>query len=193
MAFANGKVPQRHCLPSSASWFTFSYLKKYCHTYLSASRFTLLLLEPNTTFSQANYTPECNLDEEVDIYPFSKPPKIVSLRYDRLKRVVGAVQTTVGQVLDLVEIVFLLLSWRDRRATALFLLFCLIAGVSLFLFTLASQYMYSRYMYHVTPFQMFQILAALYLMRPPRFRRQELPWVINFLWRLPARHDDLLF
>lgn len=142
--------------------------------------------------SQAASTSEFDLDEETDTLPSSRPPKIVSKRYERLREVAGAAQTTLGYVSGLVERLFLLISWRDRRATALFLMFCLISGISLVLLRLTSWYVYSRYMYHVPLFQMLQVLAALYLMRPPRFRRLELlSWVFNFFWRLPSRNDDL--
>ncbi|EFH55952.1 hypothetical protein ARALYDRAFT_321472 [Arabidopsis lyrata subsp. lyrata] len=122
--------------------------------------------------------------EEFDTYPSSQLRDVVSERYDNLRRLAGEVQTVLGHVSSLVERLFLLFSWRDRRATALFLLFCLVTGA----FLIPLWWFTSRYL---PLFKVFQLLGTLYVMRPPRFRQRGLSWFFSFFWRLPSRHDDL--
>lgn len=151
-----------------------------------------LLPHIDMNLSQATSTSEFDLDEETDTIPSSRPSHIISLRYDRLRIIAAATQTTLGHVSGFVERVSLLFSWRDRRATGLFLFFCFITSGVLVPLWVLSRYMYSQYMYQLPLFKVFQVIATLYLMRPPRFRKLGLlSWVFNFFWRLPARHDDL--
>lgn len=95
----------------------------------------LLQFRPTTaldvTLSQT--TPEFDLDEELDTFLSSRRSDIVSLRYDKLRRLAVEVQSVLGHVSSLVERLFLLFSWRDRRTTALSLFFCLITGAVLVL------------------------------------------------------------
>ncbi|KAJ6799941.1 FT-interacting protein 1-like [Iris pallida] len=116
------------------------------------------------------------LDEEFDTFPTSRPPDIVRMRYDRLRSVAGRIQTVVGDLATQGERLQSLLSWRDPRATALFVTFCLVAAIVLY----------------VTPFRVVAFLAGLYMLRHPRFRHR-LPSVpLNFFRRLPARTDSML-
>jgi len=116
------------------------------------------------------------LDEEFDTFPTSKPPDIVRMRYDRLRSIAGRIQTVVGDLATQGERLQNLLSWRDPRATALFVVFCLIAAIVLY----------------VTPFQIVVLLTGFYVLRHPRFRNK-LPSVpLNFFRRLPARTDSML-
>ncbi len=116
------------------------------------------------------------LDEEFDTFPASRPNDIVRMRYDRLRTVAGRIQTVVGDIATQGERIQSLLSWRDPRATSLFVLFCFCAAVVLY----------------VTPFRAVALLAGLYYLRHPRFR-SKLPSVpSNFFRRLPAGTDSLL-
>lgn len=116
------------------------------------------------------------LDEEFDTFPTSKPADIVRMRYDRLRSIAGRVQTVVGDLATQGERFQSLLSWRDPRATTIFVTFCLIAAVVLY----------------VTPFQVVALLTGFYVLRHPRFRHK-LPSVpLNFFRRLPARSDSML-
>ncbi|KAL1220091.1 FT-interacting protein 3 [Cardamine amara subsp. amara] len=144
----------------------------------------------DSTLSQASYSVFEDLDEELNTHPSLE---IISERYEMLRRKAGVAQVFLGHVSGLMERLCLLFSWRDQRATGLFLFFCLIVGIIFLLLWLALQYMYSRsmYMYHVSLSQVIQVIASMYVMRPPRYRGLELPWV-NFFRRLPARHDNLL-
>lgn len=130
----------------------------------------------DTRLSHADTTNPDELDEEFDSFPTSRPPDIVRMRYDRLRSVAGRIQTVVGDLATQGERLQSLLSWRDPRATALFVTFCLIAAIVLY----------------VTPFRVVAFLTGIYLLRHPRFRHK-LPSVpLNFFRRLPARTDSML-
>nr|CAD1835132.1 unnamed protein product [Ananas comosus var. bracteatus] len=130
----------------------------------------------NTRISHADVAHPDELDEEFDTFPTSRSPEIVRMRYDRLRSVAGRIQTIVGDVATQGERCQALVSWRDPRATAVFLLFCLCAALVLY----------------VTPFPVVALLPGFYCMRHPRFRNR-LPAVpMNFFRRLPARTDCLL-
>ncbi|KAI4372238.1 hypothetical protein MLD38_010492 [Melastoma candidum] len=130
----------------------------------------------NTKISQADAVHPDELDEEFDTFPTTKGADLVRIRYDRLRSVAGRIQTVVGDVATQGERIQALLSWRDPRATAIFVIFCLVAALVLY----------------ITPFQIIAALAGFYVMRHPRFRHR-LPSVpINFFRRLPARTDSML-
>ncbi|KAB2018275.1 hypothetical protein ES319_D08G218400v1 [Gossypium barbadense] len=130
----------------------------------------------NTKVSQAEAVHPDELDEEFDTFPTSKSPELVRMRYDRLRSVAGRIQTVIGDIATQGERFQALLSWRDPRATAIFITFCLIAAIVLF----------------VTPFQVIAALAGFYAMRHPRFRYRFPAVPINFFRRLPARTDSML-
>ncbi|KAM3305978.1 FT-interacting protein 7 [Capsicum chacoense] len=116
------------------------------------------------------------LDEEFDAFPISQPTDLVRMRYDRLRSVAGRVQTVVGDLATQGERALAILSWRDPRATAIFIILALIWAVFLY----------------VTPFQVVAVLIGLYWLRHPRFR-SKLPSVpVNFFKRLPSKSDMLL-
>ncbi|XVF30082.1 hypothetical protein REPUB_Repub16aG0026400 [Reevesia pubescens] len=130
----------------------------------------------DTKLSQADNAHPDELDEEFDSFPTSKPSDIVRMRYDRLRSVAGRVQTVVGDLASQGERAQALLSWRDPRATAIFIIFSLIWAVFIY----------------VTPFQVVAVIFGLYWLRHPRFR-SKLPSVpVNFFKRLPAKSDMLL-
>ncbi|KAI4372862.1 hypothetical protein MLD38_011045 [Melastoma candidum] len=130
----------------------------------------------DTKLSWAEGAHPDELDEEFDTFPTSKPHDIVRLRYDRLRSVAGRIQTVVGDLATQGERFESLLTWKDPRATGLFVMFCLSASVVLY----------------VTPFRVVAVVAGLYYLRHPRFR-SKLPSVAsNFFKRLPARTDSLL-
>jgi hypothetical protein len=130
----------------------------------------------DTRLSHADAVHPDELDEEFDTFPTSRSSEIVRMRYDRLRSIGGRVQTVIGDLATQGERFLSLLSWRDPRATTLFVLFCLIAAIVLY----------------VTPFQVVALLAGIYVLRHPRFRHK-LPSVpLNLFRRLPARSDSLL-
>ncbi|CAN0891900.1 FT-interacting protein 3 [Linum grandiflorum] len=130
----------------------------------------------DTRLSHADACHPDELDEEFDTFPTSRPADIVRMRYDRLRSIGGKVQTVVGDLATQGERFQSLLSWRDPRATTLFVTFCLLAAIILY----------------VTPFQVVGLLIGIYMLRHPRFRHK-LPSVpLNFFRRLPARSDSML-
>ncbi|KAJ6839831.1 putative protein QUIRKY [Iris pallida] len=130
----------------------------------------------DTKLSYAEAAHPDELDEEFDTFPTSKPSDIVRMRYDRMRSVGGRVQTVAGDLATQGERVHALLSWRDPRATAIFIFLSLVWALVLY----------------VTPFQVVVVLVGLYLLRHPRFR-SKLPSVpYNFYRRLPAKSDSLL-
>ncbi|KAB2017439.1 hypothetical protein ES319_D08G163900v1 [Gossypium barbadense] len=130
----------------------------------------------NTSLSCADAVSPDELDEEFESFPASKSSDIVRMRYDRLRSVAGRIQTVVDDIATQGERLQALLSWRDPRATTIFVLLCLVAAIVLY----------------VTPFQMIALLAGFYVMRHPRFRHKTPSAPINFFRRLPARTDSML-
>ncbi|MBA0634242.1 hypothetical protein Godav_028837 [Gossypium davidsonii] len=130
----------------------------------------------NTSLSCADAVSPDELDEEFESFPASKSSDIVRMRYDRLRSVAGRIQTVVGDIATQGERLQALLSWRDPRATTIFVLLCLVAAIVLY----------------VTPFQMIALLPGFYVMRHPRFRHKTPSAPINFFRRLPARTDSML-
>ncbi|KAG0469011.1 hypothetical protein HPP92_018339 [Vanilla planifolia] len=130
----------------------------------------------DTKLSWAEAAHADELDEEFDTFPTSKTQEVLRMRYDRLRSVAGRMQTVVGDLATQGERLQGVLSWRDPRATALFVAFCLVAAVVLY----------------VTPARMVGLVVGLYVLRHPRFR-SKLPSVpSNFFKRLPSKIDSLL-
>ncbi|GJN32313.1 hypothetical protein PR202_gb20811 [Eleusine coracana subsp. coracana] len=130
----------------------------------------------NTRISYADVAHPDELDEEFDTFPTSKSSDLIRMRYDRLRHVAGRIQTVVGDIATQGERLQSLLSWRDPRATAMFLLFCLITAIILY----------------VTPFQVIALCLGFFWMRHPRFRHKVPAAPVNFFRRLPAKTDSLL-
>ncbi|PHT65001.1 hypothetical protein T459_29426 [Capsicum annuum] len=130
----------------------------------------------DTKLSWAEAVNADELEEEFDTFPTSKPENTVKMRYDRLRSVAGRIQTVIGDMATQGERFQALLSWRDPRATSLFIVFCLVAAVILY----------------VTPFKIIALVAALVYLRHPRFRSKMPSPPFNFFRRLPARADSML-
>ena len=126
--------------------------------------------------SQAEFAHPDELEEEFDTLPSTQPSDRVRMRYDRLRHVSGRVQTVVGDLATQGERAQAILSWRDPRATAIFLIFSLIWAIFIY----------------ITPFQVVAVLVGLYLLRHPRFRSKMPSVPVNFFKRLPSKSDMLL-
>ncbi|CAN8295685.1 unnamed protein product [Cochlearia groenlandica] len=116
------------------------------------------------------------LDEEFDTFPTSRGSEVVRMRYDRVRSIAGRIQTVIGDMASQGERAQALISWRDPRATFLFLVFCLIAAVG----------------FYFVPIKLTVAVSGLYYLRPPRFRRKLPSRGLSFFRRLPSRADSLL-
>ncbi|KAK9921756.1 hypothetical protein M0R45_030253 [Rubus argutus] len=130
----------------------------------------------DTKLSWAEAVHPDEMDEEFDTFPTSKPQDVARMRYDRLRSVAGRIQTVIGDIATQGERFQAVLSWRDPRASSLFVFLCLIIAVVLY----------------VTPFKMIALISGIVWLRHPRFR-SKLPSVpSNFFRRLPSRADSML-
>jgi len=130
----------------------------------------------DTTISHADTAAPDELDEEFDPFPTSKSSDVVRMRYDRLRSIGAKVQAVLGDVAAQGERAQALLSWRDPRATAMFLTFCLVGACILY----------------ATPFQVVVLIGGFYIMRHPKFRGKLPSAPMNFFRRLPAKTDCML-
>ncbi|CAL5196107.1 unnamed protein product [Lathyrus oleraceus] len=131
-------------------------------------------MNPKLSYTDGVTTDE--LDEEFDTFPSTKSPDIVRWRYDRLRSVAGRVQSVVGDLATQGERVQALVSWRDPRASSMFMAFCLVSAVVLYM----------------TPFQIPILIGGFYFLRHPMFRSKVPPAPVNFYRRLPALTDSML-
>ncbi|EXB20733.1 Multiple C2 and transmembrane domain-containing protein 2 [Morus notabilis] len=130
----------------------------------------------DTRLSQAEAVDPDELDEEFDTIPSSKPPDIIRVRYDRLRILAARVQTVLGDFATQGERVQALVSWRDPRATKLFIGVCLAITIILY----------------VVPPKMVAVALGFYYLRHPMFRDPMPPASLNFFRRLPSLSDRLM-
>lgn len=130
----------------------------------------------DTELSYAYGVTRDDLEEEFDTFPSKVNGGALRKRYDKLRHIGGRMQVLMGDLATQGERVEGLLSWRDPRATALFMVFCFGAGVGMY----------------VVPLNYFLVFMGFYVMRHPRFRINLPSFPHNFLRRMPARTDSLL-
>ncbi|XP_060204692.1 protein QUIRKY [Lycium barbarum] len=130
----------------------------------------------DTRISQSETVDPDELDEEFDTMPSSKPPEIIRMRYDRLRILAARVQTVLGDFATQGERVQALVSWRDPRATKLFIILCLIITIVLY----------------AVPPKMVAVALGFYFLRHPMFRDPMPPATLNFFRRLPSLSDRLM-
>lgn len=126
--------------------------------------------------SRAHTVTPDDLEEEFDSFPSKVTGGTLRRRYDRLRHIAGKMQVVMGDFATQGERVEGLLSWRDPRATTLFMMFCLVGGVVMF----------------VVPLNIIVLSLGFYAMRHPRFRINLPSLPQNFIRRMPARTDTLL-
>ncbi|KAL6973325.1 hypothetical protein U1Q18_027505 [Sarracenia purpurea var. burkii] len=130
----------------------------------------------DTRLSQAETVDPDELDEEFDPIPSSKPVDIIRARYDRLRTLAARVQTVLGDLATQGERVQALVSWRDPRATKLFVGMCLAIAIILY----------------AVPPKMVAVALGFYFLRHPMFRETMPPASFNFFRRLPSLSDRLI-
>ncbi|KAK0574281.1 hypothetical protein LWI29_021002 [Acer saccharum] len=126
--------------------------------------------------SKADTAHPSDLEEEFDTFPSSKHGQILTARYDRLRDIGGRLVMLIGDLATQLERIQSLLSWRDQRATFMFLMFCLVAAVVIFMI----------------PPNNLLLFSGVFVLRHPRFRIDIPALPQNFFRRLPARADMLL-
>ncbi|KAJ6750294.1 hypothetical protein OIU85_000888 [Salix viminalis] len=126
--------------------------------------------------SQSETVNSDELDEEFDTIPSMKPPEVIRARYDRLRILAARVQTVLGDFATQGERVQALVSWRDPRATKLFIAVCL--AITLILYAV--------------PPKMVAVALGFYYLRHPMFRHPMPPASLNFFRRLPSLSDRLM-
>jgi len=129
------------------------------------------------SLSQADTATVEELEEEFDPFPSKFSGDNLRKRYDRLRAVAGRVLEVMADLATQGERVQSLLSWRDPRATVLFVIFCFVAVI----------------VTYFVPFRILMFIWLTYVLRPPRFRSFDIPAVPqNFLRRMPAKSDGML-
>ncbi|CAN1749303.1 Protein QUIRKY [Linum perenne] len=126
--------------------------------------------------SQAETVDPEELDEEFDTIPSSRPPEVVRARYDRLRVLAARVQTVLGDIATQGERLQALVSWRDPRATKMFIGVCL--GITIIMY--------------VVPPKMVAVALGFYYLRHPMFRDPMPPASLNYFRRLPSLSDRLM-
>ncbi|GMI79044.1 multiple C2 domain and transmembrane region protein 16 [Hibiscus trionum] len=116
------------------------------------------------------------LDEEFDTVPSTRSPDIIRMRYDKLRAIGARVQNILGDFATQGERVQALVTWRDPRATAIFVVLCLMVAFVLYL----------------VPPKMVAMAFGFYYFRHPLFRDQMPSPVLNFFRRLPSLSDKIM-
>ncbi|KAM0998737.1 hypothetical protein FF1_005526 [Malus domestica] len=128
----------------------------------------------NTELSHLHTALPDVLDEELDPFPTRRTDvETLRRRYDRLRSIGLNIQTLLGDIATQGERVQSLLSWRDPRATSMFVISCVIA-----VFILS-----------VVRFDAIVFLAGGYVLLPPIFRTRFPVYPQNLLRRMPAKTD----
>ncbi|KAK7315562.1 hypothetical protein VNO77_34115 [Canavalia gladiata] len=116
------------------------------------------------------------LDEEFDAVPSTRPSEVVRARYDKLRTLGARVQTVLGDFATQGERVQALVTWRDPRATGIFVFLCLVVALILYL----------------VPSKMVAMASGFYYLRHPIFRDRLPSPALNFFRRLPSLSDRIM-
>ncbi|KAK7321581.1 hypothetical protein VNO77_32373 [Canavalia gladiata] len=130
----------------------------------------------DATLSGADVVTPEDLEEELDLYPTQLGGEPLRRRYDRLRIIGRNAQRMANDLATLGEKVQTLSTWRDPRATTIFLLFC---GVG-FLVTVT------------VPAHVVIFIWITYYLRHPRFRSILPSPSQNFLKRMPSKQAFIL-
>ncbi|OWM78827.1 FT-interacting protein 7 [Punica granatum] len=126
--------------------------------------------------SLAEFVDREELDEEFDVIPSARSPDIVRARYDKLRSLGMRVQTMLGDLAAQGERVQALVTWRDPRATGIFIGLCFCVAMILYL----------------VPTKMVAMASGFYYFRHPIFRDRMPSPALNFFRRLPSLADRMM-
>ncbi|XP_073006147.1 multiple C2 domain and transmembrane region protein 16-like [Typha latifolia] len=116
------------------------------------------------------------LDEEFDSVPSSRGEAAVRARYERARAVGARVQGMLGDVAAQAERVQALVTWRDPRATGMFIAMCVAVAVVMYL----------------VPSRVVAVVAGFYYLRHPMFRDRMPPRALNYFRRLPSMAERIM-
>lgn len=116
------------------------------------------------------------LDEEFDWTPSTRPNEVVRARYDKLRTIGARVQTVLGDFATQGERVQALVTWRDPRASGMFMGLCFVVAMILYM----------------VPTKMVALAFGFYYLRHPIFRDRMPSPVLNFFRRLPSLCDRIM-
>lgn len=136
----------------------------------------VLYPHPCTKISQVETVDRDELDEEFDQVPSGRPADIVRARYDRLRILAARVQTVLGDFATHGERIQALVTWRDPRATGIFIASCFVTSLILY----------------VVPSKMVAMVVGFYFLRHPMFRDRMPAPALNFFRRLPSLSDRMM-
>ncbi|KAG6486003.1 protein QUIRKY-like [Zingiber officinale] len=135
-----------------------------------------LMPHPCLRASQAEVVEREELDEEFDPVPSLRGSDVVRARYDKMRAVAARFQAMLGDVAAQAERVQALVTWRDPRATGMFVVLCFVVAVTLY----------------VVPARMTAVAAGFYYLRHPMFRDRLPSAAVNFFRRLPSLGERIL-
>ncbi|XP_030525914.2 FT-interacting protein 7 [Rhodamnia argentea] len=142
--------------------------------YRFRARGPALHFDPKMSLADAADPQE--LDEEFDQVPSARPPDVVRVRYDKLRAIGARVQTMLGDLATQGERAQALVTWRDPRATGVFIMLCFVVAVILYL----------------VPTKMVAMASGFYYFRHPIFRDRMPSPALNFFRRLPSLSDRMM-
>jgi hypothetical protein len=116
------------------------------------------------------------LDEEFDALPSNRPNDTVRARYDKLRMIGARVQTSLGDFATQGERVQALVTWRDPRASGVFVGLCFVVAMILY----------------IVPSKMVAMALGFYYLRHPIFRDRMPSPALNFFRRLPSLSDRIM-
>uniref|UniRef100_A0A6N2NHY9 C2 domain-containing protein n=1 Tax=Salix viminalis TaxID=40686 RepID=A0A6N2NHY9_SALVM len=116
------------------------------------------------------------LDEEFDTVSSSRPPEMVRARYDKLRMLGARVQTVLGDFATQGERLQAMVTWRDPRATGIFVGLCFVVAMVLYM----------------VPSKMVAMASGFYFFRHPIFRDRMPSPAVNFFRRLPSLSDRMM-
>ncbi|KAK6139747.1 hypothetical protein DH2020_026507 [Rehmannia glutinosa] len=142
--------------------------------YRFRSRASLPHFDPKISLAETIDRDE--LDEEFDVMPCTRPNEMVRARYDKLRMLGARVQTLLGDFATQGERMQALVTWRDPRATGIFVGLCFVVAFILYLI----------------PSKMVAMAFGFYYLRHPIFRDRMPSPALNFFRRLPSLSDRML-
>ncbi|XP_042945988.1 protein QUIRKY [Carya illinoinensis] len=130
----------------------------------------------DTQISLVDTVDRDELDEEFDTVPCNRPNEVVRARYDKLRIIGARVQRALGDIATQGERAQALVTWRDPRASGIFVGLCFVVAMILYM----------------VPSKMVAMAFGFYYFRHPLFRNRMPSPALNFFRRLPSLGDRII-